>query len=152
MRAILKTVGQLFAIVFGLVALAIGATIYQSYAFSAHWEKRFLAGSKAVAGLPAVDLSVGLPGETPAPPPVDDAKLVRKVFPDGSWFIVAQHDTHDGGEWDQAVFFDSRGRIKKTSRHFCGWEGLLGALSDSARNAKSVEEFYGAAGLEPPSS
>lgn len=145
MKSALKIAGAIFAALAGLATLIIGATVYQSHAFSARWEKRFLAGDAAVAALPAVDLSVGLPGETPAPPPVDGAKLVRKVFRDGSWFVVAQHDTHDGGEWDRIVYFDSRGRIKSGSRHFCGWEGLLGTLSRHAKNAATVDEYYSAA-------
>lgn len=145
MKSILKIAGTIFAAMVGLVALIIGALVYQSHAFSARWEKRFLSGNEAVAALPAVDLSVGLPGETPAPPPVDGAKLVRQVFPDGSWFIVAQHDTHDGGEWDRVVYFDSRGRIKTSSRHLCGWEGLLGTLSRHAKKATTVDEYYSAA-------
>lgn len=149
MKSILKIAGTIFAAMVGLVALIIGAGFYQSHAFSARWEKRFLAGNEAVAALPAVDLSVGLPGEAPAPPPVDGAKLVRQVFRDGSWVIVAQHDTHDeGGEWDRIVYFDSRGRIKSGSHHLCGWEGLLGTLSRHARKAATVDEFYRAAGPE----
>jgi hypothetical protein len=148
MNSVIKTVGVVFLGLIALAALAAGVGAYQKHSFAAYWEKRFSAGS--ISALPAVDLAVGLPDEAPAPPPVHDAKLVKKVFPDGSWFIVAEHDAHDSGEWDQAVFFDSKGRIRKTSRHFCGWEGLLGALSTHAKLAKSVDEFYDAANPELP--
>lgn len=143
MRSVLKTIGAFVLIVAGLIGLFVAVQVYNWRAFGSHWERRFLeGGAKAAAALPAVDLAVGLPGETPAPPPVDDAKLIRKVFPDGSWFIVAEHDSHDGGEWDRAVFYDSRGRIEKTSHHFCSWEGLLGGLRHHAEDAATVDDFF----------
>lgn len=78
----------------------------------------------------------------PLPETAHDAKLLRMRFPDGAWLAVAEHDVHDGGlEWDEAVFYDSRGRLSYTSHHFCGWEGLEADLLP-VRSARTLDEAY----------
>lgn len=118
-------------------AVAAGFLLYVSLGrriVSARFAQRWASRLPAYAAMPRL------------PQTARDAKLLKWTLQDGSWVIVAEHDIHDGGfEWDQAVFYDSRGRARRTSHHFCGWEGLLGDL-EPYRKARSLDEFYARAG------
>ncbi|MCX5796404.1 MAG: hypothetical protein NTY77_13005 [Elusimicrobia bacterium] len=143
MKRILTWLGRILAIVTALILILVGIRAYSAHHFVADWKARFAACKDDIRSLPAVDLQQGLPGEAKAPEPVADAKLVTFRFPDGSWFIAAEHDTHDEGlEWDRAVFYDSRGALRATNHHFCGWEGLLRELSGPAKRTPTLDDFY----------
>ena len=147
MRKLLSWLLRILGTVAGLVLLIIALRAFAMHRFAAGWQKRFPEYKENIDSLPAVDLRIGLPGESPAPEPMEDAKLVKCKFADGSWFIVAQHDTHDEGlEWDRAVFYDSRGGLRLSKHHFCGWEGLMGELREYGKNAQTLDDFYQAAG------
>lgn len=99
---------------------------YAADRFASRWEER-LPSYRAVAQ----------PPET-----AGGAKLVKLALADGSWILLAEHDIHDGGlEWDQTVLYDSRGELRRTAHHFCGWEGLSADL-EPYRKAKSLDDFY----------
>ena len=130
-------------LVAAFILLVVCIRSYSIRRFAADWQARLPAYKDSIDRLPAVDLHVGLPGDAKAPEPLADAKLVKFRFPDGSWLVAAEHDTHDEGlEWDMTVFYDSRGAIHTTRHHFCGWEGLLRELSTHTEKAGSLDDFY----------
>lgn len=105
---------------------------------------QFPTRKDAIGRLPEGDVGIKiLEGDTRASELLANAKLAKFSFPDRSWLIVAEHDTHDGGlEWDQAVFYDNYGKFHTTDHHFCSWEGLMGELSTYKEGARSVDDFY----------
>lgn len=153
-RAALRTAASLLAAVAFPVLIVGGVYLLSIRRFVSGWAERFPAYG-GFAAIPAADLSAGPAEEDDEP--VSGTRLAKLRFPDGSWVAVAEHDRSTGGfAFDQAVFYDSAGALRKTSRRMGDWGDFSESLRRFARPARTLDDFYvnaaalGLITLEPP--